>query len=211
MKRINIELASDYLSDCSFRNKIDIIRLCINYVKFAPIVFNRMNGSNGNTILLIDRMKRLFVHYGKSIHSVHFPFNLSSENGKIDFYWQDNDLDAKTTSMLLDFFNRFDELESLDDMYENFLRLIDEYDIKKSAKENSLWKVISHLLVFEPAYLRYDEDFSNRMDMKKHPPYHFDLNYCNTSTFKLGIGRKISMEEYIDILNNNSNCAFLKV
>lgn len=212
MKKINIKLNSEYLSDCSFRNKIDIIRLYIKYVKFASIIFNGKEESDGNTILLIDKMKRLFVQYGDSIHSVHFPFKLDLETDKVTFYYQDNELDAKTTSILLDFFNGFDEFESMEDMYENFLQVIDGYDIKDPIRENSLWKVICHLLVFEPAYLRYDEDFSEeRMDIKKHPPYHFDINYCNTSTFKLGIERKISLEEYIDILDNNKNCAYLKI
>lgn len=152
------------------------------------------------------------MKYGDSIHSIHYPFNLICENEQILFYYQNSELDAKTTSIMLEFFNGFDELESMEDMYENFLRVIDEYGIKDNIKENSLWKIICHLLIFEPGYLGYDEDFSEeRMDMRKHPPYHFDINYCNATIFKLGIERKLSIEEYIDILDNSKECKFVKI
>lgn len=145
MKKVNIKLNCYYLSDCSFRNKIDIIKLCINYARFAAISFNEK---------MSQGIKRLFAQYGNSIHSMHYPFDLGFEDDRIVFYYQDNELDAKVTSILLGFFEGFDELESMEDMYENFLWITDEYGIHDAVKENALWKLICHLLIFEPAYLR---------------------------------------------------------
>lgn len=63
------------------------------------------------------------------------------------------------------------------------------------------------MLIFEPAYLRYDEDFTDRMNPKTHPAYHFDINYCNTSTFKLGLTKQLEMDDYINILDINVMCS----
>lgn len=208
MKNVIITFPENILSDCAFRNKIDIIKLCIKYVKFAPLAYTGKD-VKGSSILCIDKMRRLFVLYGSSIHSVHFPFSVRQDENNIIFYYENYDLDAKTTSLLLDFFERYDELGSMEDMYDVYLKLLDDYSVSGAIYENDLWKLICYLLIFEPAYLRYDEDFSTEKELEKHPRYHLDINYSNTSTYKIGLRAKISIEEYINILDRNKNCVFV--
>lgn len=208
MKRIIVNLSDNILSKHSYRNKIDIINLCLNYTKFAPYAFSE-EIAEGNCILHIDKMRRLFIYYGNSIHSIHFPFSVQITDKQLKFYYDSRELDARKTSLLLEFFAKFDELETIDDMYEIFLTILEEYDLRDSSIENLFWKLISYMLTFEPAYLRYDEDFSDRMNEKTHPAYHFDINYCNTSTFKLGLTKQLKMDECINILDINKECNYL--
>ena len=70
--------------------------------------------------------------------------------------------------------------------------------------------MIYDLLVFEPGYIRYDIDFSNRIDPIKHPPHHLDINYDNASTFKIGLSKGINFDEFISILSIKEKCYFLK-
>lgn len=136
MKKIVVNLSDKFLSDCAYRNKIDVIRLCLNYVKFAPFSY-AADRTDGNCILYFDKMKRLFICYGDSIHSVHFPFHVFQEEDIIKFSYEDKELDAKTTSMLLDFFGRFNMLETMEDMYEVFLETLEEYGLSGDYQENS--------------------------------------------------------------------------
>lgn len=208
MKRIITNLSDNVLSKNSYRSKIDIINLCLNYTKFAPYAFGE-EITEGNCILHIDKMRRLFIYYGNCIHSIHFPFPVQIKDKKLEFYYCDRLLDARTTSLLLEFFAKFDELETMEDMYEIFLKTLDEYELQDNYNENFFWKLICHMLIFEPAYLRYDEDFSERMNQTTHPAYHFDINYCNTSTFKLGLTKQLKMDECINILDLNKVCNYI--
>ena len=208
MKRIIINLSDNVLSKYAYRTKIDIVNLCLNYTKYAPYAFCEGN-TEGNCTLHIDKMRRLFIYYGNCIHSIHFPFSMQSVGNNLEFYYEDRVLDAKTTSLLLEFFAGFDKLETMEDMYEIFLKILEEYDIKDSFNENYLWKLICHMLIFEPAYLRYDEDLTSRMNSKTHPAYHIDINYCNTSTFKLGLTKQLKVDEYINILDINEECNYI--
>lgn len=208
MKRIIVNLSDNILSKHSYRNKIDIINLCLNYTKYAPYAFGE-EIAEGNCILHIDKMRRLFIYYGNSIHSIHFPFAVHITGKKLEFYYEDRLLDAITTSLLLEFFAKFDEFETMDDMYDIFLTILSEYTLQDCCSENFFWKLISYMLTFEPAYLRYDEDFSERMNEKTHPAYHLDINYCNTSTFKLGLTKQLKMDECINILDINKECNYL--
>ncbi len=82
------------LTNCSFRSKVDIISACIRFVKFAPISYNNENDLKKNTTLIADKMKRLFIVFGNSIHSFQFPFNISVVDGKLSFGLFERELDS---------------------------------------------------------------------------------------------------------------------
>ena len=42
-----------------------------------------------------------------------------------------------------------------------------------------------------------------------HPVNHYDVNYENSSTYKVGLNNKIGMDEFIDLLNVETDCHFL--
>lgn len=89
----------------------------------------------------------------------------------------------------------------MDDMYDCFIKVLDEYDIKNPIFENMYWNTIYDLLSFEPGYIRYDIDFSERIDPEYHPAHHLDINYNNASTIKIGLPKEINFDEFIKILN----------
>lgn len=211
MKKYKGSFSERSIGKCVFRNKNDIIRIIINYVKFITVMDLEFDESKEiQSILYIDKMSRLFISNDKSIHSFQFPFYVSKVNEEFKVYSKDLEMDSKATSLILSFFEMFDGSESMDDMYDCFIKVLDEYNVKNPVNENMYWNAIYELLIFEPGYVRYDIDFSDRMDLVNHPPYHLDINYNNASTFKIGLSKELDFDEFINILNINEKCYFLK-
>ena len=55
---------------------------------------------------------------------------------------------------------------------------------------------------------RYDHD-EGRSNGHIHPLHHFDVFYSSGSTFKLGSADGVSKEQFVDVLNLNTNCHFV--
>ena len=64
------------------------------------------------------------------------------------------------------------------------------------------------------SFLDYDEkgflDAQKRGTPHIHPKHHLDINFSNSSTFKSGLIKKISQQEFIDIVDNKKKRWFLK-
>lgn len=56
-----------------------------------------------------------------------------------------------------------------------------------TLSEVSTWKIIRYFMMYELGYFRYDLDDSERTDEHYHPLHHFDINYSEVGTYKLGI------------------------
>ena len=74
------------------------------------------------------------------------------------------------------------------------------------TKNVNFWKIFSYLLSCDLGYLRFDYDEKGFLDAQKrgiphiHPKHHLDINFSNSSTFKSGLIKKISQQEFIDII-----------
>ena len=70
-------------------------------------------------------------------------------------------------------------------------------------------EIFLDLLVFEPAYIRFDED-AKRQDGDIHPLYHFDIFYSNAPSLKIGSKAKIDFDEFNRMLEKNGqSCKYL--
>ena len=198
------------IGECVFRDKNDIITIVLNYIKYI-VAMGLENDENKEiqSVLYIDRMSRLFIGNDKSIHSFRFPFFIDDDNGRFKVSIKYLEMDSKAISLLLSFFRDFEEIESIYDMLDCFLKVLDDFDANNQSNENIYWNTIYDLLVFDPGYVRYDCDFSDRLDPSNHPGYHLDINYDNASTYKIGLSKEIDFEEFINILNINKKCYFL--
>ncbi len=214
--KINIELRfpQELIIKGSFRNKIDIINVCLKYIQFANIAKSNSKEHNGskyvNTILCTNKMKRLFIECGNSIHSVHFPFNISENKEEYIFSYESKELLWEDIQFLLRVFDGYPYIDDMESIKKKFVEVWDDiYYEEDILLKSKMQNIILKLMMFEPAYLRFDEDNDNVAN--NHPQYHFDINYTNTASYKIGLEQKIDTYKYIEIIDKNKKCYFIKI
>ncbi len=211
MKKYKGSFCKKSIGDCVFRNKNDFITIILNYIKYIVISgFENDENKEIQSVLYIDKMSRLFIGNDKSIHSFRFPFFIDDANGHFKVSNKHLEMDSKAISLLLSFFREFEGMNSIYNIFDCFLKVLDDFEANNKCDELIYWNTIYDLLVFDPGYVRYDVDFSDRLDLLNHPAYHLDINYDNASTYKIGLSKEIDFDEFINILNINEKCYFLK-
>lgn len=211
MKKLVFEL-KDALYDLAFPNellkgRIHLLLLIIESCRF--MMHNEQVGnSNHKFVLVVDDMSRLFFCKEDKMFSLMFPFHVN-EYPAIRFDLNNLPLDGKMLSDVnqvfeSDIFEMSDPIDFID-------------FIANLQKDNpDLWTVIRHLMTYEIGYIRYDDDpggfkkASRRGIPGHHPRYHYDINLNSQATFKIGLAKKLTPNEFVDFLNNNSDRAVLK-
>lgn len=195
------------------KNKIQIINILLEasrYILSNPIV--KPQDSKGEILLVIDKMSRLFFISDKKKYSIIFPFKILEDNNQFFMSFQSNIivdpyLVAQTKAAIN--CNSFE-----DDCILGFADSI--YEIVNDENNKDLWLFIKQLMLLEDGYVRYDNDpvgFATANDKgtpHKHPIDHYDLFYSNGATFKIGLEKNISTDEFIDLLNRQTDCHFIK-
>ncbi len=87
--------------------------------------------------------------------------------------------------------------------------MIDEViDMLEYEELESAWKIFKKLHNIEYGYIRYDYD-EKRERGRLHPLNHLDVNFMNANQLKLGLYKKINIEEFIDIIDTTTECYYL--
>lgn len=186
------------------KTKADIIEILmetIRYMLLNPLVTEEE--SSGKLILQIDKMSRLFFFSDKKYFSIVFPFFVSFQEDMYNFSFKnmieiDKGLISKVLSII-----KCDEFKancSLD-----FVEPICEYE---ENCDDNFWLFLKELLLMEDGYIRYDYDEKNQ-DNNLHPLNHYDLFYSSNATFKIGLNAEVEKNDFIDLLNINTNCKYL--
>ncbi|HGA0700392.1 TPA: hypothetical protein ACIQN5_001299 [Bacillus cereus] len=213
------------------RNKEDIIRVLLYSMKNLLLKEQLEDEELGSVSVIIDQTSRLYFLCKNSnelpnkYYSFVFPFFLEIDNTSnnctikcknsseiisselidalirlLDTGWfSENNLNSDT----LDKF-ACDYLENISDFYGAEGILSEEEDLLDIAH----WSIIKTLLTFEPSYMRYDFDDSDRADERSHPIHHLDVHYNSSGTFKLGLNlsipknQRLDWEIFKDIFNN---------
>jgi len=186
------------------KTKADIIEILmetIRYMLLNPLVTEEE--SSGKIILQINKMSRLFFFSDKKYFSIVFPFFVSFQEDMYNFSFKnmieiDKGLISKVLSII-----KCDEFKancSLD-----FVEPICEYE---ENCDDNFWLFLKELLLMEDGYIRYDYDEENQ-DNDLHPLNHYDLFYSSNATFKIGLNAEVGKNEFIDLLNINTNCKYL--
>ncbi|WP_284115352.1 hypothetical protein [Acinetobacter pittii] len=107
-----------------------------------------------------------------------------------------------------------EEIENGIDLLSDDIRaLIDEVLIQdlnlSSNQEYKYKKLLNHMFFQEDGYLRFDYDEKNS-NGHLHPLNHLDINYSNSSTFKLGLKARVDFHTFWDILRSDTNCFYLE-
>ncbi|WP_262440264.1 hypothetical protein [Acinetobacter pittii] len=101
----------------------------------------------------------------------------------------------------------------IDLLSDDIRALIDEVLIQdlnlSSNQEYKYKKLLNHMFFQEDGYLRFDYDEKNS-NGHLHPLNHLDINYSNSSTFKLGLKARVDFHTFWDILRSDTNCFYLE-
>lgn len=83
----------------------------------------------------------------------------------------------------------------------------DEAEMDIDEEGVSLFEFIRNV---EAGYLRYDDKPEEEKPLV-HPRYHIDVNYTPHVSYKIGLGKAIGMNEFMQMINPNQKCAYLQI
>lgn len=207
MKIYEFNISKNYLNRFfkPIRSKTDVIEVlmkAIEYMILNPSI--NEESAVGRIVLKIDKMNRLFFFTDEKYFSIVFPFFAIQEDDKYLFSFRNQiEIDSRLISQVISII-KCDEFEahcSLD-----FVAPICDYE--EECDEN-FWIFLRELLLMEDGYIRYDYDKEHE-NGNLHPLNHYDLFYSSHATFKIGLNSKLGEDEFMDLLNINSDCKYLK-
>ena len=191
------------------RNKRDIILLLLETLK----LFDNMGDvvkEKGNIMIYIDKMSRIFYEVENKIFSFIFPFSIEEQEGCYRIYDSQTEfeLNNQMISLLISIFKQDGILEqSLEKAMDFIIESAEEYGYENI---DDLWRMIIKLWYMEDGYVRYDYD-PQHQNANIHPLHHLDINYSSGTTYKLGLKNSVKLEEFKNLLDAQTDCAFLVV
>lgn len=194
------------LFSCPIRGKSDVITLWMNTVK-AFLVQQPPVGSEiaASLSIFVSTMSRLFcaMSDGRKIYSIAFPFTVRTDGDGLRFFSRSGiSIDSQMSSLVLTLVNTDGVLEAIDPY--SFLDPV----LTAMDSNHGAWSLLRELMLAEDGYVRYDWD-TVRINGHLHPEHHLDLCYSNASTFKVGLTRQLSRDEFLTILDIETDCHYL--
>lgn len=186
------------------RNKRDALELLLRSVKLMLVATDVAPELRvGSMTLVVAKMSRIFYHSGKKVFSIAFPFRTRTGGDHLEFYSPMHpQIDSRCTSELLALLGREELFTSFD--------VLDFADPISAAcdLDTDIWMLFRELLLLEDGYIRYDDDLT-RANGHRHPQHHIDLFYSQGTTFKAGLSCALTYEQFLDILNIETDCHYL--
>ena len=218
----------DYVSRINLKNRVKLINLVLFISKFLLVNPYPIDEKDRVGQLNYDKnTKRLMltennIETSECRHfSLQYPFNIKcdKENYRISLQSTSNEFEIYSVhiqilQMLLDEGVLDYQKAKYGISMETHLKIEDivKTDLDMITSDNLINEVLDiflDLLVFEPAYIRFDED-AKRQDGDIHPLYHFDIFYSNAPSLKIGSKAKIDFEEFNRMLGKNGqSCKYL--
>lgn len=193
------------------RCKQDGILLLLETLKlFDNNLEEKPQAGAGRVIVYIDKMSRVFYETEKKYFSIMFPFSLEKRGERYRIYdsLTDLEIDDKMISLLISIFKKDGVLEySLEKAMDFIIESANEYGYKNI---DDIWRLMFKLWYMEEGYIRYDYD-AKYQNGDKHPLHHLDINYSSGGTYKLGLKGKLSAEDFKDMLDTGTDCAYLSL
>ena len=211
MKRIDKNINKFFCDDIRkpIRTKKECILLLLNTIKIFYIDERLLIGE-GKISIIIEKMSRIFYQVENKIVSIVFPFGIEVLQEKYRIYdvELDVDIDSKLISIMLDMLNQYEldkiSVEKIIDIYYDIVT-----DTEDDINVNKAWQILCKLLTMELGYIRYDFD-EEHAESIYHPLNHFDVNYSNNITYKIGLKKEIELEDMISILDIKQKCNYLE-
>lgn len=197
-KKIEMPINNYILSKLEkpIRNKNDVIILLLETMNFflaGNLIQNKYE--KRKVIIYVDKMSRIIYELENKIFSINFPFLCQENNGILKIKFNDYEINEQIISKLMIIIYEMKN-NSPSEIIETLIDSIELFDI------------LNRLITYEYGYIRYDYDFEHA-NGNLHPLNHLDINYLNTNQYKLGLDNKLNVEQFIDILDLNTDCYFL--
>lgn len=195
----------------SIRGKLTLIDITIEIIRYLNIIDvpptaleqSLTDGKIFLEIVVENKMSRIFISDGTKIHSWHFPFQIKRENEKNIIMYRGFHINNAICDILAASFHKSKDNLLIDDILDQFWSTADDFEIDRFDRELCEMS-ITHLLTFEPGYLRFDYD-KDRED-HNHPLNHLDINYKDAAHFKLGLSQKYDCQKLISLLGDTTTC-----
>lgn len=206
----------DYIFNSAIRHKMDLmslyLRLMIELLN-EEVEFSLSEETNFVLIKSKDTYRYVIVKENQIMSSI-LPFRFNFDCN-VEFNFNQELVDLNDLYVLLLCVDKVkDEIQNGIDLLSDDIRaLIDEVLIQdlnfNSNIEYKYKKLLNHMFFQEDGYLRFDYDQEN-CNGHIHPLNHIDINYSNSSTFKLGLKAKVDFHAFWDILRSDTNCFYLE-
>lgn len=212
MKRIDKNVNSVFYKIVAkpMRTKKDFIRLLLETIKVFYV--QEIAGTDGGkiSIIVVDKMSRVFYQLENKIFSIVFPFAIESADGQYRIYDvnRDVDIDSKMISIMLQLLMHINIKEmSAEKILDTYC---DEIEMGVEPQDiDAAYEILFDLLTIELGYIRYDYDEKHK-DIIYHPINHYDINYSEDATYKIGLKQRIKIEDMISFLDIRSICQYLE-
>lgn len=160
--------------------------------------------------ILIDKMNRIFYLIQGKIFSIQFPFciDVSTDHGDITVYHNTTGIviNSRVLSFLI---SAFEDMKRKEMNFENIFDIIMGSEVEEeSFNSKQMWILISYLLKYDLGYIRYDID-PDHENGKMHPLNHLDVCLDTSATYKIGLDRQITFDDFKSILNITTECWFI--
>lgn len=215
MKRIEFEITPSiheiFFPNNRVKSKLQVLEILMEATRYMlSYAKEENNKSSGKLILIVDKMSRLFFQNEKKSYTITFPFLVLYDENEIKFISKDNlEIDSFLISNTVTVINSGSIMDASSlDFYGSLL----EYEYN----DDNFWIFFRDLLLLEDGYIRYDTDEKGYLEAKekgyehRHPLTHCDLFYTNRATFKLGLEKELSLDDFIDIVNIKTDCRYMK-
>lgn len=177
------------------------------------LVGEMIGNEKGVILIIIDKMSRLFCFSDNKYFSMVFPFDIEiTEERDITYRIYDSvsgiEIDNRLTALMKRMLDQIDFTQNtVDEMIEKAYFDVSGEGYTENEVENC-FKLILRLLSMETGYIRYDYDPIHE-NGTLHPRYHFDVNYSSKGTYKLGINKKMTTEDFVDLLDIKTECRYI--
>lgn len=175
----------------TIRKKIDVVMLLLDVL--YCIQSGIQESENGNLVIEINDIKRLYFFEQKRYYSIAFPFVIkkgNAEEKKFSFYCNDFEISSSLLANAQEVVTQLKSQGFSAIEYIDLIAIIEDVSLDEcgkfdNKKADSLWSIISYLFTTEDSYVRYDYD-EEHVEMN-HPLNHLDVNYSTYGTYKIGL------------------------
>lgn len=215
MKKFNYSLSpfeiNTFFPHERIKTKVQIVIILLEATRLLLFREPEEKPNAEKLVLQIKKMSRVFFILNKKYYSINFPFTFIINEKRATISFKNLfEIDSKRISDLLSILKdtRFNS--------QNCLDFIDPIcDLAEECQEET-WQLLRELLLMEDGYLRFDKDTNSYKIAKEkgkehtHPEHHLDLFYTSNNSFKLGLINSITDDTFIDYLDIETDCMYLK-
>lgn len=159
--------------------------------------------------LYIDttKLKRAFIIKSNQMVSFAFPFAIYTKMNTVGIDELFINLkDKKLNDVIISHaMSLAQTLDLNNSTYAAQAKSIDLTDVDKLTAT----RVFETVLALEPSYIRYDYD-TKGCKGKIHPLHHFDVNYSNDYTYKVGLYGELEECKLKELLSEDSDCWYVR-